>query len=221
MQPAPLLTNSLTVDMLERLLFNESKPSQLLPIDLAITTYLVLRRCVDHSISDSQGTIARRVCAERQAVAESLKRLERVGWISVGGRGRGLSREISLNFETFPSAQPVRDKITPAAEFLVNKYMSNLMVIGRRKFPKNWKKRQLPSAQRILSACGDDLQLARLMLHFAFTDNRFKKRTRTSLYHTVLIWPQITRAYHEQVKTQQTPESTTHHEPTIQCDAAA
>jgi hypothetical protein len=144
MQPAPLLTDSLTVDVLQRLLFNESKPTQLLPIDIAVMSYFILRRCVDHSISDSQGTIARRVCAERQAVAESLKRLERVGWITVGGRGRGLSREISLNFETLPAAQPIRDKITPAAEFLVTKYMTNLTKNRSYKVPEELEETTAP-----------------------------------------------------------------------------
>lgn len=195
MQSAPLISNQVTVDVLHRLFFSESKPRRLKPVDLTVLTYLVLRRCEDHEIFDSYLTIAERVCSDRQTVARSLDRLEKLGWVTVGGRGVGLSKAISINADAFPAAQPLRDKLSPAAKFLVGRYAIALKKAGKEKFPKGWLLRQVPSAQRILTNCGDDLQLARWMVGFAMHDPRFKARAQMSLYNLLAVWPQVVRAY--------------------------
>lgn len=50
MQDTPLNVQA-TIAVLERLMFsedNQDKPSMVLPIDLAVLTYLILRRCVPY-----------------------------------------------------------------------------------------------------------------------------------------------------------------------------
>ncbi len=200
MKTAPLLDNHVTVEVLQRLYFSETKPSHLLPLDLAIMTYLVLRRCADHAIFDSYHTIAERVCVERKAVMESLDRLQRAGWVTVGGRGIGKSKALAINLDAFPAAQPIRDRITDGAKALVDKYVQALQQVGRRKFPKGWKTRQFPSAQRILTKCGGDVNMAYQMMGFAFLHPDLRKRARMSVYHMACIWPKVSRDYEAQMK---------------------
>lgn len=200
MKTAPLLDDHVQIDILQRMFFSETKPKILLPVDLAVATYLVLRRCVDHAIHDSHQTIAERVCVERKTIPESLDRLRRAGWITIGSRGIGRSKAITINFEKFPAAQPIRDRLTPEAKYLVKKYVEALQQTGRRKFPKQWAARQLPSAQRILNKCGGDVNLAYRMMGFAFTYPDLRKRARTSVYHMVCIWHRVETAYREREK---------------------
>jgi hypothetical protein len=159
MKTAPLLDNHVLIDILQRMFYSEAKPSNLLPVDLSVMTYLLLRRCTDHAIFDSYQTIAERVCVERKTVPESLDRLQRAGWIALGSRGPGRSKAVTINIDKFPAAQPVRDRITLEARVLVQEYVKELGKVGRRKFPKQWIPRQLPSAQRILTKCGGDVNL--------------------------------------------------------------
>lgn len=200
MKSTPFLDNGVVIDVLQRMLFSETKPSKVRPIDLSVMTYLLMRRCADHSIFDSHQTIAERVCAERKAVRESLARLDDVGWISLGGRGKGRSKAVCVDLEAFPAAQPIRDKITEEAKALVREYVSELQKAGRRKFPKQWTTRQYPSAQRILTKCGGDVNLAYRMMGFAFMHPDFRKRARMSVYHMLCIWPKIAKAYGERIQ---------------------
>lgn len=200
MQTESLLSDHAMIDVLQRLHFSESKPSYLLPLDISLLTYLVLRRSIDHEISDSAGTLAHRLCVERQAIGESLDRLQQHGWITVSGRGVGRSKGLSLNTEKFPAIQAVRERISEEAKFIAREYANELQKAGRRRFPKNWISRQFPSAQRIIDKCGGDAALARSMVAFGFTDKELHKSVRTSLYHATLIWPKITRAYQTRLK---------------------
>jgi hypothetical protein len=200
MESAPLQKNQVTLDMLQQLFFSESKPKNLRPVDVSIMAYLTLRRCADHHIVDSYLTIADRVCSDRQTVARSLDRLDKLGWITVAGRGRGLTRTINVNADAFPAAQPIRDQISPDARQLANLYFLYLQKIGRSRFPKNWVKRQIPSAQRVLTKCGGDLSLARTMVGFALSDQRFKARAKMSLYNVLTIWAKLVVANEEREK---------------------
>jgi hypothetical protein len=200
MQSAPLLTDKVTVDVLQRLIFSEEKPSKLLPIDLVIMTYLVLRRCEDHEIFDSQLTIAERTCTEWKAVGRSLKRLQKVGWVTVTYRGRGRTKAIAINLDTFPAAQPVRELVTEGAKVLVREYVSELQKVDpHRRLLQGWVNRQWPSAQRIVTLCDGDVQLAYSMMGHAFMWPTLKKRARTSVYNMLKIWPMVTRTYRERL----------------------
>lgn len=201
MQPASLLSNHLTVEVLQRLLFSEDKPSKLTPLDVAVLSYLVLRRCQDHEIFDSQFTLATRLCAETKAVARSLKRLALLKWITLINRGKGRTKGVALNVDKFPALQPVRDRITDEARWLAREYVKELVKVEpRRIFPKGWVDRQFPSAQRILTACGGDVQLAYSMMGFAFMNRDLMKRARKSIYNLLTIWPMVTRAYKARVQ---------------------
>lgn len=198
MQPAPLQTNAVTIDVLQRLFFTENKPSSLTPLDIAILAYLILRRTTDHSIHDSHLTIAERVCSDRRTVSRSLRRLEKAGWVSVGGRGAGRSKAISINIEKLPAAQPIRAAVTIEAKQLASRYHIALQKrVGVRKFPKNWLTRQAPSAQRILTHCEGNLPLACEVIGHALSNPKFKLRASKSLYHVLVIWPSIMRSYQQ------------------------
>jgi hypothetical protein len=201
MQEAPPVAVPVTTDVLRNLFFSEDKPKALKPVDVSILAYLVLRRTEDHEIFDSFLTIAQRVCSDRQTVARSLQRLEKLKWISVGGRGRGRTKGISINVEELPAAQPVRAKITQEAKVLAFRYEKALQKhFSRHRFPKNWLIRQVPSAQRILTNCGQDLTLAARMVSHALSTPPYKARAARSLYHLLTVWPGIKRTYQEKVK---------------------
>lgn len=190
-----ILNDQTTIAVLERLMFSEDKNAPLLPVDIAVLTYLILRRCGDHPIFDSFLTIAKRTCSDRQTVARSLERLERLKWVSVAGRGVGRTKAISVNVDTLPAAQPVREQLTPEAKQLAGRYMLALQKRGKQRFPKGWGQRQIPSAQRILTECGGDLGLARTMVGYALRDSRFSTRASQSLYALLAIWPKVSEAY--------------------------
>jgi hypothetical protein len=208
MQSQNLVSNTVVVDILQRLLFSESKPSRLTPTDIAVMTYLILRRAVDHSIHDSHDTIAKRVCVERKAVMDSLARLESVRWITVESRGLGRTKSISINIEGLPAAEPVRSAITPEAKALVRDYYSELKKMGRKQFHKNWFHRQYPSGQRILTMCGGDLQVAHHLMIWALKSPRFKERSKQSTYHMSLSWKRIVEAYKDEVRRKQVSDET-------------
>lgn len=195
MHDASLLTNHVTIDVLQRLFFSESKPAHLIPIDLNVMAYLILRRCEDHEITDSYLTIAQRVCADPRSIPRSLERLKKLDWIAVRRR-RGTSSTISVNADSLPAAQPIRDKITPEAKRLVGLYMPEVQK-ERKRLPKNWHTRQFPSAQRILTLCGGDLGTAWEVIRVALMLPKFKKRAHTSLYHVLLSWKSLFAEYSE------------------------
>jgi DNA-binding MarR family transcriptional regulator len=210
MQSGTPSSNHVTIDVLQRLYFSESKPKQLKPIDLSVLSYLILRRTADHNIYDSQQTIAERLGSERKAVASSLARLQKLGWVTVGGRGNGRSNAISIHLDGLPAAQPIRAKITQDAKLLAFKYQQALSKMGRRKFPKNWAVRQAPSAQRVLTKCGGDLAHARAIVSHALNSSAYKKRGSISLYHLLTVWSGVTRSFQE--KQNATPKGETNNE---------
>jgi hypothetical protein len=193
------LSNSISIDILQRLFFSEAKPSQITTVDIAVAAYLVLRRCVDHEVYDSHATIATRIGASVDTVKRSLPRLERCGWIVVSGRGTGLTKGYSINIETFPAAQPVRDQITPEAKKLAASYMQAIQRLPKhpKTMRKNWLPRQWHSAQRILTHCGGNYEVAWEIIRFALTREAFKKRAATSLYKLLGAWGSLYKDYCE------------------------
>lgn len=195
---APILTDRALIETIRHLYFSEGKPTQITPVDISILTYLILRRSEDHEIFDSQETIAGRIGCERKTVGESLERLKRMEWISIGGRGQGRTKAIAIRTDKLPASHGVRAAITQQAKSLTVRYHWYLKRTDpRRRFRKDWLQRQLPSAQRILTLCGGDLDLARAHLNFAMRHPIYKRRAETSLYHAICIWGKISRAYVE------------------------
>jgi len=219
LNPEPLQSDRASCDVLRRLYFSESK-SGLLPVDLNLLTYLVLRKAADHAIDDSEGTLSRRLCIERKAIQRSIARLALTGWITVNGRGIGRSKSISLNLERFPAAQPIRERVTANAKQIAAEYYAALVRVDRKhKFPKGWIQRQQPSAQRLIDRCGGDAKKARDMVAVGFNDPKLQKRVRTSLYHATLIFPQLERAYEKRIA--ERSEQRKNDESTTQCSEAA
>jgi hypothetical protein len=216
MQTAPLVTDHVTIDVLKKLFFSDDKPSTIAPVDMGVLAYLILRRSVDHEVYDSYLTIAERLGTDRKTVARSLERLDKLGWASFGGRGIGRTKALTVNAEKLPAAQAVRAKVTQAAKTLTWRYMEGLKKTGRSRFPKNWHTRQFPSAQRILTNCGGDIELAARLISHGLSNPKYKNRTGTSLYHALMVWPGITRSYTEKLKQQQTGEINN-----AQCSTAA
>lgn len=122
-QQAPFQTARVSNEVLINLYSNEDKPATITPLDIAVISYLVLRKAFDHEIYDSQSTLAMRLATDYKAVKRSLARLDTLGWITYRGRGIGKPKGISLNLEKLPAAQPIREKITPDASLLVDFYI--------------------------------------------------------------------------------------------------
>lgn len=209
MQNEPLAFNDhMAMKVIGNLYASGEDPNtqQLDKIDISILVYLITRRCIDHEIYDSQDTIAKRVRSERKAVARSLKRLAHLGWITVGSVGPGRSKHLSLNVEKFPAAQPVHKLISENAKKLALAYekrLRELRCLGRR--PKNWWKRQWPSAQNLIDRCDGDAMRAASLIKFAIHHPNLNQRARTSLYHLKAIWPKVVRLCNE-MQNQQEPK---------------
>jgi hypothetical protein len=196
MQPAKL-DNKTVVEVLQNLHFNETKPPTLAPIDLVILAYLTLRRAVDHVIVDSIDTLARRTCASDRTVERSLDRLEKLGWIVVGGRGNGRTNTLSINIDKVPAARPIKDSITQDARSLAIKYQIALQRQGRTTFPKNWLQRQSISAQRIITDCNGDFSLALSIVEYALSTPKYREKAEESLYDVRLKWSGLVKSFHK------------------------
>jgi len=206
MQHEKLLSDNSIVEQLLNLYTSEEHPSKLQPIDIALVTYLVLRRTHDHEIFDSQLTIAQRLCSDRRAVAHSFDRLKSIKWISVRKRGRGMTDAIALNVESLPATRKLRQKITPEARELAERYQLALRALGPRRFTKNWLSRQAANAQIILGFCDGNLELARRLVGFAIRKSRHQKKARISLYHARMVWSRIVQEYQEWATQQSEPK---------------
>ena len=184
-----LLGDHEVLDILRRLDSPANRPSELFPIDYHVMSYLVRRRAIDHEIYDSEQTIARALgYKDRETIAASLVRLEKVGWITVRHRGNWNTLAIQINCDRLPACASVRDKISKEAGLLALWYKGELERNGIRKFHKNWLKRSEPSAQNILTRLegkvGSAIELAKYILAFGFKQPHWKRLLmRGSLYH--------------------------------------
>lgn len=194
-QIAPLQTAQVSQEVLLNLYCNEDKPKEITPLDLAMVSYLIARKAFDSEIFDSQATLALRLSTDYKAVKRSLVRLDELGWITYRTCGQGLPKAISLNLAKLPAAQPVRDKITPDAARLVDYYLETRRQLGAgSKSPRNWKQRQLPSAQRLLTMYGDlekTAQIVRMLL--THHDHGIQKRARKSMHNLLATIPKARR----------------------------
>ncbi len=86
-------------------------------MDIALLTYLIVRQTEDHYINDSQLTLANRLGCERKTIADSIKRLDGLGWIvskkpwqwsektQRKTRSIGKTVGLSVNLDKLPQAQ--------------------------------------------------------------------------------------------------------------------
>lgn len=194
-----LLGDHEVLDILRRLDNPTNRHSELFPIDNYVMSYLVRRRAIDHEIYDSEQTIARALgYKDRETIAASLVRLEKVGWITVRHRGNWNTLAIQINFDRLPACASVRDKISKEAGLLALWYKGKLERNGIRKFHKNWLKRSEPSAQNILTRLegkvGSAIELAKYILAFGFEQPHWKRLLmRGSLYHVEKCFNKILR----------------------------
>lgn len=190
-QLAPLQTDQVSQEVLRNLYCNESKPDKITPLDLALTSYLIARKAFDSEIFDSQATLAVRLSTDYKAIKRSLERLDELGWITYRGRGDGLPKGISLNLSKLPAAQPLRDKITPDAGRLVDYYLELRKRLGiASRLPRNWRQRQLPSAQRLLTLYGSYDKAAQVVQGlFNHADRGIQKKARKSLHNLFATIP--------------------------------
>lgn len=206
------------MEVLLNLYSNENKPQGTTPLDLALVTYLVCRRAFDHEIHDSQHTLSIRLSADYKAVKRSLERLDELHWITYRNRGDGLPKGIALNLQNLPAAQPIRDKITPDAERLVDFYLELRKSVNKRapvirggklieprlKLPRNWKQRQLASAQRLVTRYQGYPVASRVVYElFHHPQMGIQTKARKSLYNLFNVIPRV-RKIQEQVRSMAT-----------------
>ena len=185
-----------TITTLHDLYFSENKPADLKPIDLALLTYLVLRQTEDHFIHDSQLTLANRLGCKSDAVADSIKRLKDLGWITTKEQWQwnektknktrviGGTVGLAVNVDKLPQsgdrarhARPSKDAIWFAAQ-----HTGILLKSGvSKRRDKNFDKQQQHAAQRLIEEMGS-LGEAADLFNFALSDARFKKVALKSLY---------------------------------------
>ena len=132
------------VARLQNLYFSENKPTELIPLDILLLTYLILRQTEDHFINDSQLTLANRLGCERKAVAKSIKRLSDLGWIVSKAswqwsektkrktRSIGKTVALSVNLDKLPQAKDKtkHSRPSPEAVMLANKHTALLIKLG-------------------------------------------------------------------------------------------
>jgi hypothetical protein len=201
--PNNLVSDPVTLDTLRNLFFSEDKPDTLQSIDVAVVAYLILRKCEDHEVYDSYRTIAERVNCERQAVSDSIARLKNCDWITVAKRRPGQTACLSINAESMPAERAVREKITTEAKSLAANYTKALLtkspaILIDRRVPrrKHFIKNQFPSAQRILTKCNGDRDLAGKVVGFAIIHSKHRKKAQIGLYHLLMKWDAILAEYH-------------------------
>ena len=194
-----LLDNNTVVDISQRLLFSEDKPSSFTPLDISLMDYLIHRRAIDHEVRDSLLTMARRLsCSDYRTIEASLTRLEKAGWVTARGCGKWNTRALQINVDAIPALAPVREKISKEAGQLAVWYKGQLERNGVRKFHKNWLKRSEPSAQRILAQCsgkiGSGIDIARGVITWGLEQPHWRRLLmRGSLYHVERFFNKILR----------------------------
>jgi hypothetical protein len=197
-----------TITTLHNLFFSENKAAELKPVDIALLTYLVLRQTEDHYIRDSQLTLANRLACSRDAIADSISRLEAIKWITVERpwqfsaktkrKTRVIGRTVGLaiNSDKLPSAddRATRSKPSQNAVHMASQHTALLVKRGlfRKQF-KNFDRFQENAAQWLIDYLGTDIAFE--ILNFAMGDKRFQKAAFTSLYKIRSRLPAIKAAY--------------------------
>jgi len=188
-----LLTDTATLATIRNFISAE-KPASLNPVDILHIVYLMTRKAEDHSIFDSQQTLARGFNVDVKTIVRSQKRLAKVDYLARPQR-RGRTNLLSLNILKIPSEAPLLLKITQDAKDLTLRYQTALRKAGQKRFHKNWLAQQFPSAQRLLNECGGDLDLTCWMLGYAMTTPPYISSFMKSLYHLAGRWPKIAAGY--------------------------
>jgi len=183
------------VARLQNLLFSEDKPAELLPLDILLLTYLVLRQTEDHYIYDSHLTLADRLGCERKAVAKSIRRLSGLGWIANtvprswsektkrNTRVIGKTSGLSVNLEKLPQAKDKTKHSSPSPDAVKLAAEHSILVtsLGHKRQHKGFSKQQEHAAQRLLDKLGG-YELTVNLIQFAIDDERFRSAAYKSLY---------------------------------------
>jgi hypothetical protein len=195
-----LLSDSSTVASIRNLL-STPKPPSIGPVDLLHIIRLMVEKAEDHTVYDSQITLAEAFgVTDTRTILDSQKRLVKLGWISRAYR-QGRSYGLTLNVDSIPAEEPVRLKITPVARQIAKLYGSWLAKRGRKKFPKHWLEQQAPRAQRILDRCKGDVDKVGEIIQFAVLSPKFGRAASKDLYEGILKpWRKLTTAYEQQLK---------------------
>lgn len=199
--PAPIL------ERLYDLYFSDQKPAELLPIDLALLSYLILRQSETHFINDSQDTLAARLSCNRRTISRAIERLEGLQLISVKRQFEWNEKThrktrtlyaplgLSVNLETLPKRSKKTERISEDAKGFALEYERIWLLLnnGTGKYkhqPKHWKRHQQASAQKVFDACDGDESLAIDLLNFALQSVEYRLLVKRSLYH---FWRSLKR----------------------------
>jgi hypothetical protein len=208
-QKTPVPKAAHIVARLQNLLFSENKPPQLRPVDVLLLTYLILRQTEDHYIYDSHLTLGNRLRCERRTIADSIKRLSGMRWITTdkqwqwNGKTKRKTRSIgktvglSVNLDKLPQAQDKtkHSRPSPVAIDLARWHTALLIKngLGGKTRYKTFDRQQQYAAQMLI----DELGIGKVskVLEFALNDPRHQKRGFSSLYWVRAKLPAIKRDY--------------------------
>ena len=210
-------TAPILLERLYDLYFSEKKPAELLPIDLALLSYLILRQTETHFIHDSQDTLAVRLACNRKTISRAIERLEQLKLISVKRdfewnpkthrktRTMYAPLGLSVNLDALPkrTKKTSVERISEEAKELALEYENLWVQLNRgygkyKRLPKNWKRHTQESAQRFIDACNGDSELALDVLNFAVMDEEYQPLAKRGLYHVVRSLKRIRKDYDEE-----------------------
>jgi hypothetical protein len=195
-----LLTDQQTVRTLLDFLGDETKPNSLGPTEISIVTYLIVRKGVDHTITDSLQTLAARLGCSLKTARRAVENLVKMQYLT-RIRHKGRTSELAVNFDNLPCEATLRSKISVEAGRLAVWYRLELKTRRlQTKFDKHYTSRQEPSAQRILDRCGGDADLAEKMIDHALGHAKHQNRAKKGLYELLVRWPKIEKTFSESVK---------------------
>ena len=177
--------------------------SELRPIDVAILAYLITHKAHDHEMYPSQQTIANGVGCSLNTVTTSLQCLKEGAFLvkrsrqlfneETKRRGVNLSSGLMVNLSRIPARAKARAQPSSDALEFARLYMG--FRTDRETFAKGFKGTQEHAAQRILDACGGDLDHALEVFNFAFQHPTFAAATAHSLYRVGQRWKKIQAAF--------------------------
>lgn len=187
---APRIGSDLaTLEILRDLYFRDKQgeENEIGGTDLAILTYLLVKKAHDHNVFDAKGTIAQRLGISVNTLTRSLKRLEKNGYILTQLRGN-TPTALYVDVDAIKPRQGARSEPSAAAIRLAQDHTNFLVSIAQHPRQKKryetlgFIKQQRHSAQRLIDMADGNADYARDLIVFATDAAVFQKAASHSLY---------------------------------------
>jgi len=190
-------TNTELLHLLRTFLSAEDKPSEVLPIDLLLVTRLLLQGSDEQATYLSQATLATQLKCGDDAIAQSQKRLEKLGWLSVSRRKhQGRTNRCVVLDEKLPAADLRKPVVSPEAKQIAVSYYRWLRT--RHKKPTKGFLQTAPhTIQGLIKRTGGDAKRVYAVIYFAMTNPERKYLARAEKGPSELkkYWPTLMADY--------------------------